>query len=768
MTSKALQALLVSLLVLSLVATALVTLEAALNGDLGRWEVDLAEHATLAVSVLLVLYAATFLAYWRPRRLQARPFALVAAIGLALVSGALGLASYWGCQDDGEALLWTPVHDTLALFLGSVRDPSEASAACPDSVPVALQAARLTALLATLTTVVAAIVRVFRDQWDRLSVRFARSVVVVVGLDRDSMRILEVLARDPDVPQMVVGVDQEPGSPHVSEARSFGARVLLGSAADQSWLRTLSHPTIRAAYLLSPRPEENLAWFDDIEALARRRAAGKSRWRESSRVIVRIDDRWEADHWRRAHVLQAGGVLLDTIGVLQVTAQELIGHAIGRGVEALVLLGNTPLAAAVVDELAQHWREQATLASARRFSVILVDPEAESLAADHVFHERSFGNDPLPATTVAEAPTVDTVVAAVAAATDRPQGCSVVVLDCREPTVSTFRSAQRISAAQPSWQVLARRVGSRGIDQRPILPNLVPYGPTLVTRDGVPEDGWTRIARRLHTEYREGDGDPDDPARRPWDELDEFYRVSNLRQVALTLLIAERAGRTWDPGDGSRRPSPLTRDEIAALAHLEHEDWRAYYLAHGWTLGERGSGPRRSPYLKPWADLSPEEAEATIRGVVNSLEQLTTLGYHPFDAGTARAPTSPPARFVRRGAVTARRRDEPWTWTTASGDELAAEAGDWHVVADDGREWSVNDQAFRATYRHLEGDRWERQGVVTAREATGPEQVATAEGASTANPGDWVVEDDEQHRWVVPQARFRDSYSPVEDDGRPG
>ena len=755
-TPRLAKALLVVLVVTSLLVTGALALEAGLDGSFGWWGWCPATRATVALTVLLLLYVATFYAYWRPRRLQARPFALVTAIGLAIVSGVLGIVSYWGCEG-GEAWLWTPVNQTLALFIGNVADPFGSAPSCPETTPVALQAARITALLATLTTVVAAIARVFRDQWDRLQVRLTRAVVVVVGLDSHSMRILEVLAKDPDVTQMVVGVDTEVGAPSAAEARAFGARVLIGNKADLSWLRTLGRTTIRAAYLLSSRPEENLSCFDHVEGLARNRAQGKSRWSESSRVIVRLDDRWEADHWRRAHVLKSGGVLLDTMGVLQVTAQELIDHALERNVDSLVLLGNSPLASAVVDELAQHWREQSTLASPRTFAITLVDPEAEVLWEDHAFHERSFGNEPLQVTRSSGVAHAHVIAQAMASSTPDGNGpTSVVVIDCREPSDAQYRSAQRISAARPDWQILVRREDLVGIGTRPTMPNLVPFGLTLVGRDGVPEDGWTRIARRLHTQYVEGADDPKNPATRPWDELDEFFKVSNLRQVARTLFIAEAAGRTWDPGDGSRR-LPLTREEIETFAHLEHEDWRAYYEANGWTLGEKPSGHKRSPYLKPWDELG-ELTEGTITGVTNSLEQLTTLGYHPFAKAEPNGSNGASDRYRRQGVVTAVRQDRPWTWTTASGDLLSAAAGDWRLEAD-GRTWSVRDDAFRATYLHLDGDRWERVGLVTARQVTTTERVDTLEGLVNAQPGDWVVEDDERRRWVVPAEQFPQGYA---------
>lgn len=748
-----------ALMVASLCGTVLVAGE-AFFGKRQEWaaSLDLSDHATVWISILMATYAATFLAYYRPRRLEARPFALVAAIGLALITFVLGLAAYWDCQGQ-EAWLWTPVSNMIALFFGSVASPFGDGQPCAGPVPVALQAARLTAVLATVTAGAAAIVAVFRDQWDRIRVRFARDVVVVVGLDAQSIRILEALAADPAVTEMVVGVDTEVGTPYAAEARAHGARVLVGSTSDESWLTsTLRAPRIRAAYLLSPRPDENLALLETVDAQVRDKARG-SGWSQPARVIVRLDDRWEADHWRRAHILKSGGVLLDTIGVMQVTANLLIERASEAGVDSLVVLGNSALASAVVDELAQLWREEATLVSPRRFDVALVDPEADLLWLDHEFHERSLGNEPLHVVRRAEAASAAVIAGAVdAASSGRAAPEHVVVLDCREPSAESYRSAQRISASRPDWTVLVWREESRGID-RPTMRNLVPFGLTLLAGDEVPEDGWTRLARRLHTQYVEG-READKPTRLPWDQLDEFLKVSNLRQVARTLYIAEQAGRTWSPGDGGSIPSPLTADEIATYARLEHDDWFAYYRDHGWVQGPDDYALKQNPYLQPWDDLDEEDRRSTIKGVTNSLEQLTTLGYQPFAPGSPLHLMARLGRYRRRGLVTAVREESGWTWTTKAGDVLSAEAGDWRVEAD-GRTWSVRDDAFRATYRQVEGDQWERTGEVTAREVVTGESVATLEGPVTAAPGDWVVEDAEGRRWVVPGEQFDQGYAPL-------
>jgi hypothetical protein len=58
-------------------------------------------------------------------------------------------------------------------------------------------------------------------------------------------------------------------------------------------------------------------------------------------------------------------------------------------------------------------------------------------------------------------------------------------------------------------------------------------------------DNWERIARLVHEDYVRTYPDPDDPARKPWDELQPFYRESNVRQVLTVLGSAVAVGRSW-------------------------------------------------------------------------------------------------------------------------------------------------------------------------------------------------------------------------------
>ena len=102
-------------------------------------------------------------------------------------------------------------------------------------------------------------------------------------------------------------------------------------------------------------------------------------------------------------------------------------------------------------------------------------------------------------------------------------------------------------------------------------------------------------------------------------------------------------------------------------------------------------------------------------------ELLATLGYRSFDDVQWRT-------FARRGEVTARKRDEPWSWTTASGETLHGSAGDWEVVDERGSTHSVAAGIFEATHRPTgRPGRYERTGSVQGRPARAGEVIETLE-----------------------------------------
>ncbi|KQX66299.1 hypothetical protein ASD06_08100 [Angustibacter sp. Root456] len=730
--------------------------------DSGAWE---------TILLLAALGVAAFLCYWLPRRRQVRPFPVVAGAALSLLAVTLAMAAYWGCSGR-QAPFWTALHWTMALFVGNVMEPFGSSASCPAPMPLALQTARIAAL-ATTFGVAAALVSVFRAQWDRLRARVARSVLLVTGIGDDALRLLERLAAHRPFGTSIVVLERDPAHPNIASARALGALVVLGDPAASEQLGVLLRDgrNLRAAYLLGERSSANIEVASRIVELVRGRGGRDG---TVPRLVVRIDDPWQAEDWRRRHVVDAPAVFSDTIGVFQVTARELLNHALRVRADRLVLIGSSALTLALLDELAQHRREEAEFSAPSSLDVVVVDPEAAELLADHELHQSRYGNVGLTGPTGAGfegSPASATVVGQLVAGCERP-----LVVDTREPSSSSLRAAERLAARLPACQVLVWTDDEQGIADEALMGNLRAFGLTLLADGKLPEDGWERIARRQHERHVAADPDPTGtaPGRRPWPELSDFYRQSNLRQIATTMKIAHHAGRSWTrPAASSTGASPLSDAEIDALAHHEHEAWRHYLFTNGWRYGPDRSDHRlRHPNLLDWSSLDDEARLKARDGVRNSFALLATLGYHPFPVADPSAaspePTGTDLRPFRRiGRVRAKRQDQPWSWTSASGHQMSGEAGDWLVTGEDGGQWSIRDADLRRTYTHVADDVWERSGAVRARPGRPGEVVETQEGPTVVRHTDWVVEDELQHRWVVPDAQFRASYTDRQGRERP-
>jgi hypothetical protein len=297
----------------------------------------------------------------------------------------------------------------------------------------------------------------------------------------------------------------------------------------------------------------------------------------------------------------------------------------------------------------------------------------------------------------------------------------------------------------------------RGVTQTP--GDVRAYGIGLVA-EGVAVGRWERLARAMHEVYVSKYPDPSDPARRPWDELSDFYRESNIRQVTTLMSSATAAGLRWSTtgGDRSEPGHQPSEEQLDRMARLEHESWFHFMRSHGWRHGAtRDRLRRRHPALVPYNSLTGEGRAKARLGVRNALELLAALGYRTVGADGAETWV----RFRRRGEVTAVRRDEPWTWTTSDGSEMRGAAGDWEVTDGDGASRSVTDAIFQRTHEALGGDRFRRTGELRGRPAVPGEVVRSLEGTQTARSGQWVLRGVEGEEWLVPEDKLNATYDRV-------
>jgi hypothetical protein len=741
-----------------------------------RWFGRPGSGPTIAV-VALGVVALCVIAY---RFNAAGTVSLTVLLALTVMNCVLGMASYWNCHDAAHPVFITPVMWTAQLVKGSTSQLQVNGGACPTPIPVALDVGRLGSLAVIFLGVASVAVTMFRAQVDRVRARTARTVTAVVGVDADSRSMVKAVAETLEPRSQLVLVAENVDQPTVVDCRNDGARVVAAAMDTPESLEALPlwHKLDRL-YLLHADPSTNLARLHTISQARSARGADRR-----LPLIVRIDDPWYAVAWRAQ---QSGGSdsrwAADAVGKYEVTARRLLDEIAGRGgVNRILVCGTSPLTLALCADLEQRRREHEFSAGRTDDalpSITIVADSADEYANDHRHRQQRLG---LPSggdyvAAVSQSPSMPVLTRLVGEARGAG-GCAVIVVDADpmfgaaiDPTIATRLAMRFPDVPIFAWNPKAAGAGGEG----PGIDGLRTYRLTMDLPAGQAHDAWERAAMLIHERYRLTVGGTS-PARRPWAELDEFYRGSNRRQVRNALWLVEQiGGHTWNSLDGNDVVDPqgasssdpleqlqamgFDRSAALGMARAEHEDWCRYYKKAGWTWGEGRDHERKShPNLTDWhtVEADPELLRSSLTSLAATLSQLHELGYRSV----------PMWRQYRRvGVVTAEQRSQPWTWTSDSGHEMRAGPGDWRVHDDGGRSWSVRDDIFRATYERVGEGTWRRTGFVSARPARNGEDVPTLEGTAAAGCGDWIVRGERGEQWPVSAEDFARRYDgPVEPD----
>jgi hypothetical protein len=517
----------------------------ALGGHRASWSVALClVSGTGALACLLV-----------PRRRTLPQRGVVVTSVLVVVTVVAAFPAYLTI-DSGGASPWPAVGWTLAIFVGNVAG-GFAQSECGAATPLAIQFASVTGLASLLLAVGGLVAAATSTTIDRLFIRTSSRIILVVEVeDEHGCLLVETLLRDREAGTCCAVLLRDPGSPYVGRLRAAGARVVvtpkLGSEDVRRLVARQSAHRIVAAYLLSAAAATNRSNARTIEQVC----SDHPRRGSVARLVVRVDSPMQAEDLRRRPPHASFELLTDTTGLHQVTAQEIIDRAVHAGRDVLVISGHSELALALLDEVQQHAREvaaQGRTDDIRLRSVVVTGPGSADIIADHEHHQRRHGNEPLIRV---ESDPADDLVEVVGR---RLADGRLLVVVADLPTEASYLVAARTAARHEAAQVVVWVEGLDGVARDPATANLREVGLTLLAtrqsahgrwRRSLPEDGWIRVARRLHEQHLARGRPQGRPRDRPWDELPTFYRNSNLRQISMTMRMAQRPG-----GPGPGRPT---------------------------------------------------------------------------------------------------------------------------------------------------------------------------------------------------------------------
>lgn len=190
-------------------------------------------------------------------------------------------------------------------------------------------------------------------------------------------------------------------------------------------------------------------------------------------------------------------------------------------------------------------------------ALTLVERDADDYLRDHEFHRQQAGfmSDGPEIDAVTEMPTVPTMLRLIGDA--NPATSAVILVDTQQAA-----TASRLAARFPEMPVYTSDLNTNLADDAiQVVGRLQSYSLVLDSREGRVQDAWERAARLIHERYVStiDPGTPRSPAAMPWEDLNEFYRGSNRRQVRNALWMVEKSlGTPGIRGAAHRRSFPAT------------------------------------------------------------------------------------------------------------------------------------------------------------------------------------------------------------------
>ena len=141
-----------------------------------------------------------------------------------------------------------------------------------------------------------------------------------------------------------------------------------------------------------------------------------------------------------------------------------------------------------------------------------------------------------------------------------------------------------------------------------------------------------QLAAAIHAQYnKQRILSGEKPEFEKFEDLPEDMKYSNLRQARNISDKLESVGlhlRKKTPyGALDRIPEEL----VEILAEMEHEEWIESRTASGWTLGEKDTAAKKTPYLVPYDQLSEEIRELDRESIRNIPGLVHTIGMEIYE-----------------------------------------------------------------------------------------------------------------------------------------
>lgn len=559
--------------------------------------------------------------------------AIIASAGAAVVFGMVGYAEYYATLPGGSV-----DRSFLGLFSDSVR-LLFGDVSVGDTLPKAVQMARLFAFLSWSAAAVKGLFTLARRRLERLRCRLYRDHAIVCGLGRQGLQLVNDLLEQ-GVRAVVIELD--PDNVHVKQVRAAGVSVLIGNAASTTMLGHASAKRARFVFAVAGDDKVNIEIAN--KAFECRATVGNTG--SAQRCAVHIGDAEVSELFagRPLFKVPTDGFDAHIFDLNRLAARALLDryppdrfqavHGADDPPASILVFGTEMLARDVVTQIARmgHYGNR------RKPIVRLITSEDDSLAkaverrrtALSDFLELEIGTHDLELLLTND-DALEEVVSKHAPS---------VVYVCLSSAVASLRLAaglQRIGTTRTARVVVcsADRSDFTLLAQGPGEPEDLGYALFDVMRETCTVENIMRerlddAARAIHEDYvaRQqalGHSAETNRSLTPWRALPEVLRDANRHQadyLAVKLRVLGYDPPTKPPPDGLR----LSDAQLELVAELEHRRWLAEKKLAGWryTSGTKDTTKRLAPTIVGWDALTDEEKEKD-RDTARQLPRLVAI-----------------------------------------------------------------------------------------------------------------------------------------------
>lgn len=560
------------------------------------------------------------------------------AVILGLVCGTLGVHQYERQHADHVSWVSSLYHAAQMFILHTPH--------FDHGTNLLLEVGRWSAATAFGLTAFLALYYVYATEWRLLLLRFARNHVVICGLGRKGMDLARCLAGKG---RGVVAIEKDPTEAVARECARLRVTLLAGDSADAAMLKAARVAFAGQVIMIAGDDSSN------VEAAVRVQKLLEEQGRRSNSPLtchVHLSDADLRNSCQNANLLRDQkkiGFVTHFFDTFAHTARELLVDEsqlpLDRGGIAeddprqvrLVIMGFGRMGRAVALQAAQLGH----FANRKRLTITVVDRAAERHEAQLLFRYPAFRNacDIEFKTLEIESPATRQLVDALAS--DRSLAASVAL--CLDNDALAMDVALRLGPMLRAQGVpfAVRMSATSGFAS--LLPLLnqpcPPPGAASLCGvsgfgmlddhcciDAIENPAGNRLARAIHENHvREALKHPDrsraEPTLRPWDELDDEIKDSSFQQADHIAIKLRTIGCERAPLSDGRPEFADLEKHVETLAEMEHSRWNAERWLAGWQTGAKSNGPKRSPYLAPWAEL-PDEVKEYDRQAVRRIPDL--------------------------------------------------------------------------------------------------------------------------------------------------